>query len=401
MTSDPVDIVNIFLEEFTPKKLQLGSAKFENKTSFNSMFFLPVREEEVVKEINFLGSSSAVGSDGVTIKALKHVATYISKPLSHCINLFFEHGTYPDSMKHSIIRPLHKKGTRTEAGNYRGIFLVSNIAKLIDKLVHKRLQIFLETYNLISKDQHGFTQGKSTTTSTADLLHEIVSGFAAGNISLVIFVDFTKAFDSCCHSLLLSKLETLGVRGTCLQFFKSYLSNRTQSVLYKYHEQRKSEIEVNVQESRTAVDTGVFAGTILGPALFNIFINSLFECLNDVKTTAYADDIAIVLNAPDCNALERTATKVMGKLVSWSSENGLRINTSKTKFMLFNNKSATIFNLMLNGESLECVKIFKYLGISIEEKLCWSTHIDELCHRLQRILKLFRFLRHSFLFCLF
>ena len=114
----------------------------------------------------------------------------------------------------------------------------------------------------------------------------------------------------------------------------------------------------------------------------------------NVRTTAYADDLVLSVNDP--SLLQQATCEVLGKLSVWSSKNGLKINASKTKYMLFNCKLMPALYITLNGQALEYVKVFKYLGFFLEEKLCWTTHIDDLCQRLQKIICLFRFLRHSF-----
>ena len=358
VTDDPAEIVNIFLDVFTPKITLPSGNTVESVVNNNSMFLFPTTEEEVAREINSLGSSSATGFDGIPTSVLKYAINSISKPLAHCVNLFFECGVYPDVLKHSIVFPLHKKGSKTDANNYRGIFLSSNIGKLIEKLVNKRLVEFLETNDLVAKNQHGFTKGKSTTTATTELISGILSEITADNTVLVLFIDFTKAFDSCSHSLLLEKLEAFGVRGTCLQFFQSYLRNRTLSVRYAHQTRNECEIEMFTQESKSAtVNSGVFAGTILGPVLFNVFVNSLFQCLKNVRTTAYADDFALVLSVNDPSLLQQTTCEVLGKLSVWSSKNGLKINASKTKYMLFNCKLMPALYIKLYGQTLEHVKV--------------------------------------------
>ena len=401
MTSKPCDIVNIFLKEFTPS---VGSGCGKSKQSLcemknnNSLFLAPTNSEEVMTEIKNLGSSKCAGYDEITIQVLKSVASEVAEPLSHCVNLCFENGLYPNELKHAVVIPVHKKGDKSNPSNYRGIHLVSNIAKLFDKILNNRLQSFFNSENLLSAHQHGYQAGKSTTTALAQVLECIHKELAEGNLVATVFIDFSKAFDSCNHELLLEKLESAGVRGPSLKLFRSYLEGRTQSVHYNYFENRDGVLTRNLYKSdpRT-VHCGVFAGTICGPILFNVYVNSLFKFLNGSNVTAYADDFTIIVSADDPSSLIKKTHDILAKLSSWSHLNALKLNTNKTKFMLFGSGlSESKFVLSLCNSVLEQVHSFKYLGVHIAENLDWSLHIDELSKQLNKIIFLFRTLRHSF-----
>ena len=401
--TDPQTIVNIFLDEFTPKPI------FQNQysvplmvSSCKSMFCAPVTRDEVLTEIKNLGTSKCVGHDGIPIRVLKSVADLVAEPLSHCTNLCFQHGYFPDELKHSIVKPLFKKGEKYDPSNYRGIYLVSNLAKLVEKLMKTRLESFIESNNFLSSHQHGYTQGKSITTASTEFLYSVHTELANRNYVLAVFIDFSKAFDSCNHTLLLNKLEAVGVRGQCLQLYKSYLSNRTQSVQCSFTKNNANNVERELVESASKrVDSGVFAGTICGPLLFNIFLNSIFNFLKgeNISVTAYADDLVIVLGSTDLPSLKGKANELMQKLDFWSTENGLRLNTQKTKYMFFRSKQSNLnahFQLLLSDVILNEVQSFKYLGIHVSADLDWSLHVNELVKRLNKFVFLFRQLRQSF-----
>ena len=403
--TNPQDIVNVFLNEFTPTLAHNVELCDPFKSvNLNSLYFVPVTSDEVKSEVKNLGSSKCSGYDGIPIPMLQCVADFIAEPFSHCANLCFQIGYFPKELKHSIIKPLFKKGDKRDPSNYRGIYIMSNVGKLMEKLMKSRLESFFNENNILSSHQHGYTVGKSTTSATTEFLHSIHTKLSNGNNVLALFIDFSKAFDSCHHNLLLSKLEAYGVRGPCLQLCKSYLNGRTQSVDQCFSKFDDDEIKKHhvVSESK-AVNCGVFAGTICGPLLFNVFLNSLFKCLGDegeISVTAYADDLVIVLGAVDTEFLFQKSNEVMNKLNLWSNKNGLKLNTKKTNYMVIYSKPIRTktdpFQLYLNHVILDEVPAFKYLGISITNSLDWSLHVCDIVKRLNKFVFLFRQLRQSF-----
>ena len=215
---------------------------------------------------------------------------------------------------------------------------------------------------------------------------------------MVIYVDFTSAFDSCDHNLLLGKLERYGVRGIAQNFFASLLSGRSQAVVCDYLDPDTKE-KKRVKSESSSVERGVFAGTIMGPNLFNVFSNDLLVLLQKIghHVTAYADDFAICIAAENEEEMFQKANQCMETLWKWCEHNGLLLNGQKTKYMVIGRKrTQTDLQVTVNNIILEMVKSFKYLGSVINCDLTWGENTNVLKPRLQSALHLFRFLRHSF-----
>ena len=141
-------------------------------------------------------------------------------------------GTFPEALKVAKVTPIYKKGPKTDPGNYRPISVLPIIGKVFEKVVNNRLVEFLELNNILSKDQYEFRKKYSTKLSLINLVNTLLTSIDEGKITLGIFIDFKKAFDTINHDILLNKMSHCGIRGIPLKWFSDYLSNRSQLLCY-------------------------------------------------------------------------------------------------------------------------------------------------------------------------
>ena len=241
-------------------------------------------------------------------------------------------------------------------------------------------------YNILSSHQFGFREKFSTELAITDIHEKLLHNLDKGLSSCSIFLDLAKAFDSVSHPILLRKLEKYGIRGIALKLFKSYLSNRSQFVKLN-----------QVESSRLQIDFGVPQGSILGPLLFLIFINDLPEATN-FMVRLFADDTFLCAENTNFSDLKTEVNLELTKVFEWLSSNKLTLNMKKSKFMIITNKKKKDipnFTVKIDSRPLEECNSYKYLGIHIDNKLTWDTHVCYLVKKISKACGALAKLRHS------
>ena len=202
--------------------------QFLPRPSDSSFFLSPISELEIANLINSLDNDKSPGFDGITSTVIKNTKHIITPILTYIFNLSFSSGVFPVVLKHSVIVPIFKKGSNRDPNNYRPIALLSVFSKLLEKAMKKRLAQYLEKFNLLHCNQFGFREKRSTEHAIHNLLTQIYKAWHSGDSAIGIFLDLTKAFGTVNHARLVKKLDLYGIRGITNNWFKDYLSNRTQ-----------------------------------------------------------------------------------------------------------------------------------------------------------------------------
>ena len=356
-----------------------------SNTYTSSMFLHPVNDDSLIKYINILKNTNSTGEDQIPVTLLKRCHVHLLKPLKHIINTIFSTAVVSESFKSATVIPIFKCGDPTNMTNYRPIALISNVAKIFEKALKEQLESFLTKNNIISKNQYGFQTGLSTVDAMYQLTSDINDSLHNKNKCLTVFLDLQKAFDTVNHQRMLNKLENIGIRGTPLELFKSYLSARNQTV------------KVNNQVSKKMrVAIGVPQGTVLAPLLFLIYINDLCNLNVGGKLTAFADDQAISFSGHTWELVKNNAERGMDSVKSWLDNNYLSLNTSKTKFINYSiyNKYAPVLNqIRAKTNFIESVDKIKYLGIIIDKNFKWQEHSLYLSKKIRKLITIFYRLR--------
>jgi hypothetical protein len=320
----------------------------------------------------------------------------LSPPLVHCINTSFAHGVFPSALKTSIVKPLHKKGDKNTPNNYRGIYISTHFSKLYESLFKSRLEDFLAKNNVLSDNQHGFYKCKSTTTAMSSILSFTLDSIKQNRSVVLILIDLSRAFDCISHSLLLSKLDKLGVRGVTQDWCRSYLSQRLQRVDINHSSDDGTRRTFSSQVS--PVTSGVFAGSILGAFLFNIFLNDLLLKFTgeDVKLVAYADDLTLCVSDSCLDNLCQKTNSALSTIAEWCVNNQLSINTDKTQLIVLSKNNVVLpVPVTLNTQTLTQCQQVSLLGVVIDDQLKWTDHVFKLVPKLRQSCYMFRVLRNT------
>ena len=194
------------------------------------------------------------------------MAHLIKYPLKIIYNKSLSSGIIPEKLKVSLITPVYKNEDETSFSNYRPIAVLPCFSKLLEKLMYKRLINFIEKHEILYNSQYGFRKNRSTEMAITSLTTKITEAIENKEFTAGIFLDLSKAFDTVNHSILIEKLQHYGIRGIALEWFKNYLTNRTQVVKYN-----------NVVSRKEIIVCGVHQGLVLGPLLFLLYINDIYN----------------------------------------------------------------------------------------------------------------------------
>ena len=247
---------------------------------------LSVSEVMVFNSLGKLGVNKSEGPDSVHPRLLKECRKAFSYPLCMVLQLSLQNGELAHDWKTSYITLIHKKGQRDSAENYRPISVTSAVVKVLERFVNTSLIEHLEVNNILSISQHGFRSGRSVDTNLIQIYELVTTLLDKGLPVDMILLDLSKAFDKVCHEFLIIKLKAAGVNGV-VQWIMGFLSERSQSVRV-FDPQGTPHFS-----SPTTVLGGVPQGTILGPTLYNFYVNDLPTLLSNL-IILYADDSELV-----------------------------------------------------------------------------------------------------------
>ncbi|XP_076844395.1 uncharacterized protein LOC143489331 [Brachyhypopomus gauderio] len=336
--------------------------------------FHPLPQSELEKIISSLNCTTCT-LDSVPSKLLKEVLPAVTEPLLTIVNSSITIGHMRKLCKLAIIKPLIKKPNLdpTVLSNYRPISNTSFISKIIEKAVAQQLCLYLHRHHIFEKFQSGFRPHHSTETALVKVTNDLLLASDQGYVSLLVLLDLSAAFDTIDHRILLERLERwVGVSGTALSWFHSYLTN-----CYQFVELN------NIPSKRTKVKYEVPQGSILGPLLFTLYMLPLGTVINKhgVNFHCYADDTQLYISAkPDDKLSLRKIEACVRDIKCWMSLNFLQLNEDKTEVLLLGPKASKqkIPDLMLNlaGYPITPGTVAKNLGVILDSDLSFDKYID-------------------------
>ena len=338
--------------------------KNENKFSFSLK-----SHDEIKETINGLNVKKPTTFKNIPAKVIKQYSDLCSKPLHILYNDSICKSTFPDPMKQADITPCHKKNDKCNKENYRPISILSSLSKIFEKKMYDDIYQFM--LPKLSPYLCGFRKGYSTQYCLTVMIERFKKALDNRDKFGALLTDLSKAFDCLNHELLIAKLHSYGFDRAALKLVLSYLSNR------------KHRTKVNNEFSDWAnILFGIPQGSILGPLLFNIYINDIFYFLQEDTIANFADD-----TTPYCT--KSTYEELIGNLqidcdilIDWFHQNFFKLNAEKCK-LLISNKQDDI-SLVIKNEQITCEKSVKLLGIRIDNKLTFNEHITNICKKVSQ-----------------
>ena len=312
------------------------------------------------------------GYDDISNVLLKKLIVVTKEPLCIVFNKSLTTGQFPDLLKIAKVQPLYKSGERYLADNYRLISLLPVISKILERIVYDATMEYFEANNILYVKQFGFRKKHSTIDAICNFVGEILKCFEELQMVLSIFIDLHKAFDSVSHSLILHKLSALGIQDEELKWFESYLTGCKQFTQMQ-----------NCRPAMAEMSVGIPQGALLGVLLFQVHVNDLNKCLMFSNSILYADDTTIYVMGKSPKYLRFKLQDDLNSLLSWLRVNKLKLNTKKTKVLLFN-KDGLFPNVELSvyNDTIECVTYFKFLGVWLDHTLSFDHHYMHLHEKL-------------------
>ena len=355
------------------------------------MFLNPTSITQILTLIRKLPNKGSSGYDNISNLLLKSLADQIAVPLEIIFNKSLEEGLFPKKMKLADIVPLYKNKDKQECSNYRPISLLITHSKLLEKIMHKRVYKFLEKTGQIFPSQYGFRSSHSCENAVSELLSTIIKGKEHGLYTVSLFLDLSKAFDSLEHEMMLNKLNSYGIRGNVLQWFRSYLDDRR--IRTKCYVSSSGQLEYFEYKP---IKYGTPQGSCLGPLLFLIFTNDLLKELHHCSSILFADDTTLYKTHRNLVYLQWCVQDDMNRLMEYFRINKLTLNLNKTVCVLFQkNKSSTNkIQLQLGSHNISNSPETKFLGMTLDQNLNWSSHVSKLILKLNRNLNLLKLSRN-------
>lgn len=328
-------------------------------------------------------SSNSIGQDNIPIKFIRTILLYILPYLLHIFNFIVTSSTFPECWKQGRIIPIPKINHPKTLNDYRPITILPVLSKIFESLIHNQICTYIDSTNRISMFQSGFRPRHSTTTALLNVVDDIRRHIDSKSVVVLVLLDFSKAFDSINHGILIDKiLNEFNFSSCAAKLVQSYLENRSQVVNVN-----------NSFSSSSSINKGVPQGSVLGPLLFSLYINSVQERITN-SFHLYADDLQVYSEGrlDELGSIVESINADMARIFQWASKHELALNANKSQAIAISNRdieTRLLDPVILNNSVVPYVEVVKNLGLYINKKLSWDNHIGKVSQKVFSILKSF------------
>ena len=393
--TDSLDIGPLFKEvqeQLTVEQMVLRAiTKYENHSSIKvikqhvppngqSFKFSHVTPNQVLKQIDLLNKNKS-NSGKIPTGMVKETGTIICPYLTDCINTAINDFQFPNELKEADVTPLFKKGDPNYKGNFRPISVLPACSKIFERILKDQICPYIN--DKLSEILCGFREGFSTQHALIRLIEKWRKCLDESGLVGTILMDLSKAYDCLPHDLLIAKLEAYGFDFNSLCLMYSYLDCRHQRV--KIGSQRSAAAKIKI---------GVPQGSVLGPLLFNIFINDLCLMRLDCEICNFADDTTIYSCGLDLQEVVTNLENDLRRIIHWFTNNGMVANPKKFQLMFLGLKGNRRLRLNIQENKISTTDHVKLLGIEIDKKLKFNKHIETVCFKVNQKINAFSRLNH-------
>lgn len=366
----------LFLDQYTSfighrveGSLQREMELVADSLSLNNLSTVdPISKHEVQTAIA-LSKNTSPGEDRVSNVFLKKAPDNILEMMTSCFNTSLYSGQVPEDWKIGITCPIPKPGKDLSlTGSYRPITMLSCIGKVMERIIQRRLEHYLETNRVFPPTQSAYRKGRGTSDSLALLTHHIHSGLDRKEFTIVVYLDLEGAYDRVWHNGLISKMMNLKINNYYTYWVKNYLKDRFIKV----------RVGSCVSEKRP-LPQGVPQGAVISPCLFNIMLHDI-PTHPDIKTVIYADDITLACSARDIHTAKRMMQNYLRTLTEWMENSKFNVNPRKCSYQIFT-RARIIPNISIrvSNQNIAQTQYQRVLGVRFDApKLTFHSHIDYL-----------------------